>query len=68
MGSANEMIVHLGIAADLDRELSSESAVLQGEYRIVGKQLNRLIASWRDGAPTRYEIPDLSTSEPTTNN
>ncbi len=51
-GSANEMEVHLDIAADLSTEVSEECAVLRGEYRLLGRQLNRLIASWRGGPPT----------------
>jgi four helix bundle protein len=64
MASANEM-VHLRIAGDLYADRAEEALVLQSEYRIVGKQLNRLIASWRNGAPRSAEAL-ASTSEPTT--
>ena len=51
MASANEVEVHLKMAYDLgyvNAELFSE---LAGEYNILGRQLHRLIASWRRGVP-----------------
>jgi four helix bundle protein len=47
LGSANEMEIHIENARDLgyiDRETAQR---LIDEYQIVGKQLTRLIASWR---------------------
>lgn len=52
MGSANEMEVHLKIAAELGYGADGECQRLAEEYNVVGRQLNRLIVSWRDGAPT----------------
>jgi len=51
MGSANEMEVHLTVAGDLGYGEAGECVGLRNEYRILGKQLNRLIATWRSGAP-----------------
>ena len=48
LGSANEMQVHLRIASDLGYLRDEE--LFEG-YDIVGRQLNRLIAAWRDGPP-----------------
>lgn len=48
LGSANEMPVHLQIARDLG---FVESSQLYDRYDIVGRQLNRLISSWRTGPP-----------------
>lgn len=47
MGSANEMIVHLKIALELEYISKEEHKYFATEYEIVAKQLNRLIASWR---------------------
>ena len=49
MASANEIEVHLTMAgkvAYLDEDTCAE---LVGKYNVLGRQLNRLIASWRDG-------------------
>ena len=51
MGSANEMEVHLEIAAQLGYLDRGSHRELAGEYSTLGKQLNRLIASWRQGVP-----------------
>lgn len=48
IGSANEMEVHLRIVEQLGYADVSE---LRQDYNVVGRQLNRLIASWRDGPP-----------------
>lgn len=49
MGSANEMQVHLRIAAELGYGHDHEKLV--DEYDILGRQLNKLIDSWRAGPP-----------------
>jgi four helix bundle protein len=55
MGSASEMMVHFKIALALGYVGDEECARFVEEYSIVGRQLNRLIASWRtldSGIPT----------------
>lgn len=47
MGSANEMETHLQIAASLGYAPGSDLAQLVDGYNHVGRQLNRLIATWR---------------------
>ena len=47
LGSTNEMIVHLQIAKTLDYISGVESESFVGDYRIVGKQLTRLLERWR---------------------
>jgi hypothetical protein len=49
MGSANEMQVHLTIAAGL--AYLQDGDLLSADYDIVGRQLNKLISSWRGGPP-----------------
>ena len=51
MGSANEMEVHLRIAMDLGYPGSEQMSSCAAEYGIVGRQLNRLITSWRQLQP-----------------
>ena len=51
MASANEMEVHLKIAAELGYIDLDECQRLLSEYNVLGRQLNRLVASWRDGVP-----------------
>ncbi len=51
MASANEMEVHLKIAAELGYVESGTYHQLVDEYSVLGKQLNRLIASWRARPP-----------------
>ena len=46
LGSANEMLVHLKIAADLDYVPREHCDELTAAYTIVGKQLHRLIERW----------------------
>jgi len=47
LGSTNEMIVHLQIAKALGYISGEESESFVGDYRIVGKQLTRLLERWR---------------------
>ena len=47
MGSANEMETHLRIAGRLGYAEGSELDALIDGYNHVGRQLNRLITSWR---------------------
>ena len=47
LGSTNEMIVHLQIAQTLGYISGEEAESLVGDYRIVGKQLTRLLERWR---------------------
>ena len=51
MASANEMEVHLKIAADLGYVGQEEAEPYIQGYVIVGKQLNRLISAWRQLQP-----------------
>ena len=60
MGSASEMKVHLTIAEGLGYR--DEHDGLTAEYDILGRQLNKLISSWKAGPP---EIPN---QQRTTNN
>ncbi len=53
MGSATEMKVHFRIALDLDYVTHEEYESFVAEYDIIGRQLNRLIASWRTIEPSR---------------
>ena len=53
MGSANEMKVHLTIAAELGYLDKGEE--LTEQYDILGRQLNKLIGSWQAGPP---EVPN----------
>ena len=55
MGSANEMEVHLKIAAELGYHSRAEAERYIKEYNIVGRQLNRLISTWR-----QFQPPDSS--------
>ena len=51
MASANEMEVHIKIAADLgylERQIAQHYV---SEYGIIGRQLNRLITTWRQFQP-----------------
>ena len=59
MGSANELEVHLKIAANLGYVTKEVSSECKEEYVIVGKQLNRLIASWQT-----FESPASSIQAP----
>ena len=47
LGSTNELIVHLQIARTLGYISGEESESFVGDYRIVGKQLTRLLERWR---------------------
>ena len=47
LGSTNELIVHLQIAEALGYIEGQESETLVQGYRVVGKQLTRLIERWR---------------------
>jgi four helix bundle protein len=60
MGSASEMKVHLAIAVKLG--YGSEEDRLFEEYDIVGRQLNKLISSWKAGPP------EVLNQQRTTNN
>jgi four helix bundle protein len=47
MGSANELLVHLRVAAELGYAQPAERRHLSEGYEIVCKQLNKLIQNWR---------------------
>ena len=47
LGSANEMEVHFEVARELGYIGQEDYEHFVGEYRIVGKQLTRLIQYWR---------------------
>jgi len=51
MASANEIEVHLTRASKFGYLGEDTCAELIGKYNVLGRQLNRLIASWRDGPP-----------------
>lgn len=61
MGSANEMEVHLSIAIDLGYGEEGQCVELKSEYGVRGRQLNRLITTWRSGAPIPNQQPATST-------
>jgi four helix bundle protein len=46
LGSTNEMLVHLEIAAKLEYVPQQSCQELMAEYAVVGKQLHRLIERW----------------------
>jgi len=47
LGSTNEMLVHLQIAAELEYAATDLTNQLRAEYSIVARQLNRPIRSWK---------------------
>jgi four helix bundle protein len=47
LGSAGEMESHIESAEDLNYVTPKDAATLLGEYQIIGRQLTRLIESWR---------------------
>lgn len=51
MGSASEIVVHFKIANSIGYVSAEECAYFVEEYDIIGRQLNRLIASWRTLEP-----------------
>ena len=51
MASANEMEVHLKIAVELGYVAQQDAGQYVQEYGIIGKQLNRLISTWRQLQP-----------------
>lgn len=59
MGSATEMEVHLEIARQLGYVTAEQAAHLIGEYRILARQLYRLIEKWRsiDLRPPTSDLP-----------
>ena len=60
MGSATEMKVHFRIALELEYVTPEERESYVSEYDIIGRQLNRLIESWRtleQQAPTSNVQP-----------
>lgn len=63
MGSATEMEVHLEIARELGYITVEESVRLVDEYRILARQLYRLIEKWRS-ADLRPPTSDLSATVP----
>lgn len=46
-GSANEVVVHLQIAAALGYLTNEQTTPLIDKYRIIGKQLTKLIEVWK---------------------
>ena len=47
MGSANEVLVHLEVAGELGYASDDERRSLGDRYRVVCRQLNKLIQNWR---------------------
>jgi four helix bundle protein len=58
-GSSNEMVVHLKIAVELSYASKQETEELIASYDIIGRQLNRLIGTWRrfDGPNPNLQLP-----------
>ena len=52
MGSASEMVVHSKVALELGYVSHDECAHFVQEYDIIGRQLNRLITSWKTLEPS----------------
>jgi four helix bundle protein len=61
MASANEMEVHLNIAAELGYVPKKDAEVWIADYDIVGRQLNRLIATWRSLQPPASSLKPQET-------
>ena len=59
MASANEMEVHLKIAGELDYLSRNQANEYSKEYNIVGRQLNRLISTWRQLQPPASSLQHL---------
>lgn len=47
LGSGNEMIVHLRIAAELQYVAQEEASALIERYEVVCRQINKLIQNWK---------------------
>jgi four helix bundle protein len=47
MASANEMEAHIEVALDLSYISAVDAKPLLDQYRVIGKQLHRLIENWR---------------------
>ena len=47
LGSANELLVHLRVAQELGYIQQEEATGLTEGYRIICRQMNRLIQNWR---------------------
>ncbi len=47
MGSANEVLVHLEVAGELGYASPDERSSLTDDYRIICRQLNKLMQNWR---------------------
>jgi four helix bundle protein len=57
MGSANEMVVHFEISAQLAYATHEDCQQFAVGYEAIGKQLHMLIARWRsDGRPPTSNI------------
>jgi four helix bundle protein len=56
LGSANEMIVHIRVARSLGYVGEGEARGLVGGYDIVGKQLARLMETWRQLPPLTSHV------------
>jgi len=47
LGSANELLVHLQVAQELDYIRQEEASGMMEGYRIICRQLNKLIQNWK---------------------
>jgi four helix bundle protein len=56
LGSTNELVVHLEMAKVLGYAAERECEDLVNEYSIVGKQLNRLMSTWRRFQPPNSNV------------
>lgn len=63
MASANEMEVHLKIAGELGYLSRAQVMEYAKEYNIIGRQLNRLIAAWRQLQHPASSLQHLSERE-----
>jgi four helix bundle protein len=65
LGSANEMEVHLRIAVALNYISETQGQEMIAAYQVIGRQLARLIQSWRHFQPpaSSFQPPSSSRQE-----
>jgi four helix bundle protein len=66
LGSANEMEVHLRMAVALGYMPDTQAEGMIAAYQVIGRQLARLIQSWRHMEPpaSSFQPPASSAKEP----
>jgi four helix bundle protein len=60
LGSANEMVVHLLVAVELNYATAAGVDPLMNEHRILARQIAKMIQVWRD--PRERGLPQRSMS------